>query len=181
MSRPEVPTSVTMAEPAEPILAAERDPPVRVPLAVEDWLAVGVLAVLALITFVNVLVRYFTDRSFAWTEEISIFLLIVLTMAGGSVAFVRNHHIRIEAVADTGPPRRQRRMALVAHSVVLAFFVMLTFLSVRLVMDEFIYEETSPAIGVPTWWYSIWLPVMATAISLRTVGTLRRLTRSGQT
>ena len=44
------------------------------------------LAALALITFVNVLVRYFTDQSFAWTEEISVFLLIVLTMTGGSMA-----------------------------------------------------------------------------------------------
>ena len=48
-------------------------------------------------------------------------------------------------------------------------------LSVKLVADEYIYEETSPAIGVPTWWYSIWLPVMAAASSLRTLGTRRRL------
>ncbi|MNW11513.1 hypothetical protein D3C71_2089910 [compost metagenome] len=48
----------------------------------------------------------------------------------------------------------------------------------KLVLDEYMYEETSPAIGVPTWWYSIWLPVMAAAISLRTIGTLRRIARS---
>ena len=41
----------------------------KVPLAIEDWLAVILLAALALITFVNVLVRYFTDQSFAWTEK----------------------------------------------------------------------------------------------------------------
>ena len=99
MSRPEAP-----AEPVEPIIPAEADPAVKVPLAIEDWLAVILLAALALITFLNVLVRYFTDQSFAWTEEISVFLLIVLTMAGGSVAFVRNHHIRIEILADNGSP-----------------------------------------------------------------------------
>src|SRR5690606_5327628 len=163
------------AEPGEPIIPDERDPAVKVPLALEDWLAVSVLAVLALITFGNVLVRYFTDQSFAWTEEISVFLLIVLTMAGGSSAFVRNHHIRIEAVADSGSPARQRRLAIISHTVVLLFFILLTVLSARLVLDEYMYEETSPAIGVPTWWYSIWLPAMAAAIALRTLGTLRRL------
>ncbi|MBB1594411.1 TRAP transporter small permease [Achromobacter sp. UMC46] len=173
MSHPEAP-----AEPVEPIIPVEADPAVKVPLAIEEWLAVILLATLALITFMNVLVRYFTDQSFAWTEEISVFLLIVLTMAGGSVAFVRNHHIRIEILADNGSPRRQRIMALISHSCVLAFFLLLTVLSVKLVADEFIYEETSPAIGVPTWWYSIWLPVMAAAISLRTLGILRRLVRS---
>ncbi|KOF53417.1 MULTISPECIES: TRAP transporter small permease [unclassified Achromobacter] len=175
MSRPEAPD-----EPVEPIIPPETDPEVKVPLAIEDWLAVGVLGLLAVITFLNVLVRYFTDQSFAWTEEISVFLLIVLTMAGGSMAFVRNHHIRIEILADSGSARRQRIMALWANGFVLLFFALLTVLSVKLVMDEFTYEETSPAIGVPTWWYSIWLPVMAAAISLRTLGTLRRLARGGQ-
>ncbi len=173
MSRPEAPV-----EPVEPIIPVETDPAVKVPLAIEDWLAVILLATLAIITFLNVLVRYFTDQSFAWTEEISVFLLIVLTMAGGSVAFVRNHHIRIEILADNGSPRRQRIMALISNGCVLAFFLLLTVLSVKLVADEFIYEETSPAIGVPTWWYSIWLPVMAAAISLRTVGIIRRIAKS---
>ena len=183
-STPRQPQRLTMSrsdarpEPAEPILPVEPDPDVKVPLAIEDWLAVILLAALALITFVNVLVRYFTDQSFAWTEEISVFLLIVLTMTGGSMAFVRNHHIRIEILADNGSPRRQRIMALVANGCVLLFFVLLTVLSVKLVADEYIYEETSPAIGVPTWWYSIWLPVMAAAISLRMLGVMRRILRS---
>ena len=129
----------------------------KVPLALEDWLAVVVFAILALITFVNVLVRYFSNQSFAWTEEISIFLLVVMTMAGGSAAFVRNHHIRIEAFAES--------------------VVLLTVVSAKLVSDEFVYEETSPAIGVPMWWYTIWLPLMSAVISLRMLGLLRRLWR----
>lgn len=176
MSRPDVPVDPT--DPVQPILPIESEPNVKVPLAIEDWLAVSILAVLALITFTNVLVRYFSDQSFAWTEEISVFLLIVLTMAGGSSAFVRNHHIRIEAVADKGSPSRQRRLAILSHTIVLLFFILLTVLSARLVMDEYRYEETSPAIGVPTWWYSIWLPAMGTVIVLRVVGILRRLLRS---
>lgn len=38
MSRPEAP-----AEPVEPIIPAETDPAVKVPLAIEDWLAVILL------------------------------------------------------------------------------------------------------------------------------------------
>lgn len=176
MALPDTPPD-TPPDAAEPILAIENDPPVKVPLALEDWLAVVVFAILALITFANVLVRYFSNQSFAWTEEISIFLLVVMTMAGGSAAFVRNHHIRIEAFADSGSPRRQRRLALAAQSVVLLFFVLLTVVSIKLVSDEFVYEETSPAIGVPMWWYTVWLPIMSAVISLRTLGVLLRLWR----
>src|SRR5690606_19444667 len=95
-------TSQPNEEPIEPILPEVTDPPVKVPLKIEDWISVLVLAVLALITFTNVLVRYMTDQSFAWTEEISVFLLIVLTMTAGSTAFVRKQHIRIELFADGG-------------------------------------------------------------------------------
>jgi TRAP-type transport system small permease protein len=100
-----------------------------------------------------------------------------MTMAGGSTAFVRNHHIRIEAFADSGSPRRQRHMALATQSVVLLFFVLLTVVSVKLVSDEFVYEEILPAIGLPMWWYTIWLSIMSAVISLRTLGVLLRLWR----
>ena len=89
MSQP-TETGHVLPEPGAP------DEPVRVPLAIEDWLTVIVMALLALITFANVLVRYFTNESFAWTEEISIFLMIVLALVAGSAAVARNAHIRIE-------------------------------------------------------------------------------------
>jgi len=43
-------------------------------------------------------------------------------------------------------------------------------LSARTVYDDFQYGETSPGIGVPQWWYTIWLPVLATAIAGRALG-----------
>jgi len=55
-----------------PVAAPDSEEPRS--LRIEDWLTVIVMAALALITFANVLVRYFTSSSFAWTEEISVFL-----------------------------------------------------------------------------------------------------------
>lgn len=161
-------------EPIEPILPDEPDPPVTTPLLLEDWLAVGVLALLALITLANVLVRYLSDQSFAFTEEISIFLLVVLTLVAGGTAFVRNVHIRIEVFADRGSERRQRFCRIFASAATCTFFALLTVLAAHLAIDEFQFEETSPAMGVPTWWYTIWMPICAGIIALRTAGmTLR--------
>ena len=154
-----------------------QQPHVKVPLKIEDWLSVLVLAALALITFANVIVRYLSNSSFAWTEEISIFLLIVLTMTAGSTAFVRRQHIRVEAFADNGPPQRQRRLAIISASLVLVFFVLLTLLSGRMAYDEFTWGDTSPAIGIPNWWYTLWMPILSGGISLRVAGMLRRLLR----
>jgi len=157
-----------------PSAAAPR-PPVKVPLIFEDWVSVLSMALLACITFANVLVRYLTNTSFAWTEEFSIFLLIVVTMTAGSTAFVRAQHIRIEFLADAGSAKRRRTMALIATLCSVLFFVALTILSARMVYDEYSWGDTSPAIGIPTWWYSIWVPVLSGVITLRLAGMLHRL------
>ena len=152
------------------------EPPTRtrVPLAIEDWLTVIIMGLLALITFANVLVRYFTDASFAWTEEVSVFLMIALAMVASSAAVARNRHIRIEFFADSGPERRQRALAILGAALVALLFALLAVLSSRLVWDDIRYGETSPGIGVPQWWYSIWLPVLSVAIMLRAIGLMRR-------
>ena len=141
-----------------------------VPLAIEDWLTVIAMALLALITFGNVLVRYLTDQSFAWTEEFSIFLMIVLSLVAGSASVARNLQIRIEYFADNGPPARQRALARFGAIMVFVLFALIAVLSTRMVYDDFTYGETSPGIGVPQWWYTIWLPVMSVAIAGRALG-----------
>ena len=65
-------------------MSEEPDEQTAVPRKIEDWLTVIVMDLLSLITFANVLVRYFTDQSFAWTEEFSVFLMIVLALARNS-------------------------------------------------------------------------------------------------
>ena len=150
------------------------DEATRVPLAIEDWLTVIVMALLALITFANVLVRYFTDQSFAWTEEFSVFLMIVLSLVAGSAAVARNAHIRIEFFADSGSPARQKALARFGALMVFVLFALMAVLSVRLVWDDIRFGETSPGIGVPQWWYTIWLPVLSTAIAGRALGVFFR-------
>jgi TRAP-type C4-dicarboxylate transport system permease small subunit len=162
----------------EPI-PEETNEPVRVPLAIEDWLTVIVMALLALITFANVLVRYFTDSSFAWTEEFSVFLMIVLSLVAGSAAVARNQHIRIEYFADNGPLARQKALARFGAVMTFLLFALIAVLSVRVVYDDIRFGETSPGIGVPQWWYTIWLPVLSTAIAGRALGLfIRRGRRS---
>lgn len=147
-------------------------------LRLEDWLTVLVMASLALITFVNVLVRYFTNSSFAWTEEISVFLMIVLALVGGSAAVARDRHIRIEYFAEGGSALRKKRLAQLGAIAVALLFALIAVLSVRVVWDDYRFGETSPGIGVPQWWYSIWLPVFSALIAARAVGLFIRRSRS---
>jgi TRAP-type C4-dicarboxylate transport system permease small subunit len=162
--------SETTPLPAEQPDFTEHDEATVVPLKIEDWLTVIVMGLLALITFANVLVRYFTSQSFAWTEEFSVFLMIVLALVAGSASVARNRQIRIEYFADNGPPARQRALARFGAIMVFLLFALIAVLSTRMVFDDIKFGETSPGIGVPQWWYTIWLPVMSVAIAGRALG-----------
>lgn len=141
--------------------------------AFERLLMAVSMGLLCLITMANVLVRYFTDISFAFTEEVSIFLMVVMTLVGASHAFAKNHHITITYVVDRLPGLRRaaRRLALLAS---LAMFGLLAVLGGRMAWDDYRFEVTTPSLGLPQWWYTAWLPAIFALITLRLVLLIRR-------
>ncbi|EON17723.1 TRAP-type transporter, small permease component [Cupriavidus sp. GA3-3] len=155
-----------------------QDADFRVSPRIEDWIGVIVMVLLVGITFANVVVRYFTDESFAWTEEFSVFLMIVLALVAGSAAVARDRNIRIEFFFERGSAARQRRLAILSALAVAVMFIALAVLGARITWDEYTFGETSPGIGVPSWWYSIWLPVLSAGIALRALGLVLRNVRA---
>ena len=171
-----------MAESAEAqtVAAAAAPPPALFGdnrLRIEDHLGALAMALLALITFANVVVRYLTNESFAWSEEISVSLMVILTLVAGSAAVIRDRHIRIEMLFDAGPVERRRRFAMLSALATVAAFLILASLSTRLAWDDYQYEVTSPGIGVPQWWYTVWLPVLAAVVAFRAMQRLVRIWR----
>jgi TRAP-type transport system small permease protein len=152
----------------------------RVPVAFEEGLATACMALLVLITLANVLVRYLTDESFAWTEEISVFLLVVMTLAGASAAAARDRHIRIELFYEGGSAARRRAVKVFAACVTGVFFAVLTLLFARVVADELHYSETSMGLGVPRWWYTVFSPLLCAAIALRALAAAWQAARAAQ-
>ena len=127
------------------------------------------MAALCVITMANVVVRYLSDESFAWTEEFSVFLLILTTMAGTAAAALRDNHIRIEFFLERGTPARRRRLALFGTAITLVFFLALAVLTGRMAWDDYRYAEISMGLGVPRWWYTAWVPGFSLVISCRSM------------
>lgn len=151
----------------------------RVPAAFEEGLAVACMVLLVVITLGNVVTRYLTDRSFAWTEEISVFLMVLMTMAGASAAAAHDRHIRIELFYDGGGAARRRALRIVAACVTGLLFAGLALLFGRMVADEIRWGETTMGLGVPRWWYSIGLPLLCAAVALRAFAHGWRAAREG--
>jgi TRAP-type transport system small permease protein len=140
---------------------------------VERFLMAASMGILCLLTMANVLVRYFTDISFAFTEEISVALLVVMTLIGASHAFATNHHIAISYLVDRKPHLKaiaQRFAALCS----LLMFGLLAWYGALMAWDDYRFEVTSPSLGVPQWWYTVWLPLLSVLVVVRLLLMLRQ-------
>lgn len=161
-----------MNEPQHPA----REAP-RVPVKWEQAGAALAMALICLITFANVITRYLSNYSFAFTEEFSIFLMVVMTFLGASAAFGLDRHIRMTFLTERLPPRWARRAEVVVTLLALALFGTLAGYGFRLTWDDWRFGTTSPGMGLPQWIYSVWLPVLSALIELRLVGHLLRAWR----
>ena len=137
------------------------------PVRFEEVLGVACMVVLVLLTLGNVLTRYLTDQSFAWTEEISIFLIVVMTLAGAASIAARDRHIRIEFVYDGGSMRRRRTLRLLSAAATTLLFGLLAALFGVTLAEEVKWSETSMGLGVPRWWFTAPIPLLCAAIAVR--------------
>ncbi|EPC01053.1 C4-dicarboxylate ABC transporter permease [Litchfieldella anticariensis FP35 = DSM 16096] len=149
---------------------------VRPDARLERILATLALAIIALISLANVVVRYVTNASFAFTEEFSVFLLVVLTFAGASVALRRNGHIRIGLVERALPKGPRLALVLFQWLCGATVLVLIVWFGGKLTWEEYQWGSLSPGLGLPQWWYLAWLPLLSALMLLRlTQQTLDRL------
>ncbi|MBI4572222.1 MAG: TRAP transporter small permease [candidate division NC10 bacterium] len=143
----------------------------------EEAVCAGLLLFMATLAFVNILARYFTNFSLAFSEEIEVSLLVYLTMLGTAAGFKRGIHLGLIFLVNRLPRPVQRWLR--AGSAVLAcgLFLALLWFSVRQIQDEVAVATTSEALAIPQWWYTLGLPLGSILIVARIVQATRRALR----
>jgi len=145
----------------------EASPRVEGTLRIDQMLAAIAMAAICLISIANVVVRYATDYSFAFTEEFSVFLLVFMTLIGTALAFATKGHIRISFFVDRLPPMGKLIASVISFLSTVAVFGLVLYYGAQFAFDQWEYEETSAGLGYPSWIYSVWLPILAAVILLR--------------
>ena len=157
--------------------AAEPEPRTAVPLSVEKVLIAAVMGAMALITFANVVVRYLSNVSLAFTEEYSIALMVVVALLGTGLATAAGRQIRIGYFVDSLAPPLRRAFELLALALLLLMFGILLVWGGLMTWDEYRFEIMSGGLENPQWLYSIWLPVLSLAVMARAIGRMVRVAR----
>lgn len=154
--------------------------PPRIPVTIEGAIGAAIMGILALITFGNVVVRYFTNISFAFTEEYSVALMVVMAFVGAAAAFGNDRHIRMTFFTERLPVRLARLVEQVVLLACLFIFGCIAWYGAWYTWDEYRFEVLSPGLGVPSWYYTVWMPLLSGVICLRIGGRMVRVLRAGR-
>ena len=101
----------------------EVEPPVNLSgYGVEDWLSFAIFWVMTLAVFLQFFTRYVLNDSFAWTEEIATYCLVVIVFLGSAMCVRMNRHIQVDFVYRYLPPAAARALATAVDLVRVVFF-----------------------------------------------------------
>ncbi len=118
----------------------------RALLAANRWLLIAILAAMAAMVFINVVLRFTTDRSILWVEEAARYLMIWLTFLGMGPVLRYGGHLGIDTLQDAFP-RHATTIRRAIFAVLLAFFVFMVWVGLR--YAAFAWGQTTPVLQIP--------------------------------
>ena len=115
-------------------------------LAVNRWSLIAILAAMAVMVFLNVALRFATDRSILWVEEASRYLMIWLTFLGIGPVLRYGGHLGIDSLQEM-LPRHAASIRACVFALLAGFFAFMIWVGVR--YAAFAWEQTTPVMGIP--------------------------------
>ena len=108
--------------------------------------------------FVNVVIRYGTNLSFAASEELLISGFLLLTVFGAALAARRGEHLAVTLVHDMMPRFLWLPVFLLSVALSVALLAMSAWFSWEAMMNIRRVGMRSYALGIPAWYYQVALP-----------------------
>lgn len=136
---------------------------------IEEYLCAFLIALMATLAFANVIVRYLTDQSLAFTEELIINLFVLATLLGASMAFKRGAHLGMTFIDNMLPPRALRWVAGLVAVCGVVLFAILFYYGVDMVIQEYESGMVTYSMALPMWWFGLSVPIGSLLVIIRVI------------
>ena len=126
-------------------------------VAVESFLAGSLVFAVFVVVLLQVVMRYLFERPNPWTEELSRFGFIWLSMLGAALAVELGTHFVFDLLVDRLRPKLRILVRLCSTAFVAAMAIGLVVLGFQLV--DLASTQRSPALNLPISWIYASVPV----------------------
>ncbi|MCX8095136.1 MAG: TRAP transporter small permease subunit [Caldisericia bacterium] len=130
--------------------------------SIEEILSSIILAIMAIIAFINVLSRYLFKLSIAATEELEVNFFVWLTVIGIALAFEKDSHLNMTIVFNKFPKLMKKISILISSFLSMVLFGIVNYFAIReIYMDLTLFHMRSEALNIPNWIYVIGIPIFS--------------------
>ena len=114
---------------------------------IEDWVTFAIFWLMCLAVFLQFFTRYVLNDSFAWTEEIATYCLVVIVFIGAAMCVRLGRHIHVDFLFRYLPAGVARALATAIDAIRTLFFAYAAWLVWRFM--TLIEGETMTTINLP--------------------------------
>lgn len=125
----------------------------------EDWVVILSFMVIVIVTFINVLSRYIFQASLAFTEEITINLLVVLTMMGAVVGIRLGAHLGFTYIVENVKGSARKSLIIIGSALMIVFLAVLLIWGGEMMINQAIRGRATPSLGIPQWLFTLSIPL----------------------
>ncbi len=133
---------------------------------IEDVICAICLIIMTSLTFANVIARYVFSASFSFSEEITTYLFVMLSLIGSAAAARRKAHLGFTAILDLFPAGLKRAIQAMSFGLATLFSAALFWYGISMVQSQIFHGQVTAGMQWPEWIFGSFVPLGAFFITI---------------
>lgn len=139
---------------------------------IEEIVAAVCLSVMTVLAFANVVARYVFSASFSFSEEITTYLFVLLSLLGTAIAARRRAHLGLTILTDVVNPKVRRFLLIIGYLFAVAFTGAIFYYGILMVISQRQLGQVTANMQWPEWIFGSFVPIGALFATVRFVQVL---------
>lgn len=135
----------------------------------EEYFVVWTMAIMTVLVFCQVVMRYVFSNSLSWSEELARYIFMWLSWIGASYAVKERSHFRVEMFANLLKGPLRKKFELVILVIWFVFALIMAWLGTKLMIFLMETDQTSAAMEIPMAWVYASVPVGCGLMAVRLI------------
>ncbi|MFV0363801.1 MAG: TRAP transporter small permease [Suipraeoptans sp.] len=134
---------------------------------IEEIIAGTCLIIMTILTFANVVSRYLFSASFSFSEEITTYLFVLLSLMGTAIAAKRGAHLGLSIITDAVGPKTEKILRLIGYGVSTIFCGAIFYYGILMVANQRMLGQVTAGMQWSEWIFGSFVPIGAFFATMR--------------
>ena len=126
---------------------------------IEKVVACVCVSIMAILVFSNVISRYVFQYSFAFSDEMSTYLFVLMSFMGTAIAARRRAHLGLSVITDHVSPKARLIIQMIMYGVSAFFCLLIVITGVQMVISQIQLGQETATMQWPEWIYGSFVPI----------------------